>query len=452
MEKTQTTIIYIMAGTSLYFLLHFFNNMVNTVGIIFNENKADTSGSKSFTYLDVYFKTCETTNKEIYNILCSFFTVLNECKNFTKNNIKLIFYPGCEDCESIEDESTTTEKENTPVVKPEIRYEDKYLEQIRALPDEYIFTEEELAKQETLFDEFLRNAKTALINEKWMLKNELNSCLQELSDIDNIEFSEDDKKITYDEDGDEIAPFEERIKEKKIYYSNEIDRVKSKLFILNQKEICENEVRETVVSHIINEKLDTLKNNFIIEKTPLGNVLMFYNNKKETFEYYSDNSIPYRFLEVVSRKYVLTFKCRFLYIDMEKELQKYETKIAEKEMKEKELKEKALKEKELKETDNLNNSVESTSKKNVFAKFKSYNKDAGSGRVNKAPPPKNSIPNNKVNKADNENVLLKEKSNHYTCEGKFANFNILKKVDRKVVDKKYSMTFADFKKSMIHKK
>jgi hypothetical protein len=452
MEQTQTTIIYIMAGSSLYFLLYFLNHMFYVATSLVNENNDNTSGSGSPTYLDIYLKTRETTNKEIYNMLCSFFTLLNECKNFTNNNIKLIFFHNCEDCAAIEDEDSATKEKENVVVKPEIKYEDKYLEQIRALPDEYIFTEEEMVRQEFLFDEFLKNAKTALINEKWMLKNDLNSCLQELSDIENIEFSEDDKNVTYDEDGDEIAPFEDRIEEKKNYYINEIDRIKTKLCVLNEKELCENEVRETVVSHIINEKLDTLKNNFIIEKTPLGNVLMFYNNKKETFEYYSDNSIPYRFLEVVSRKYVLTFKCRFLYVDMEKELQKYEKKLAEKEMKEKELQEKALKEKELQEKDSFNNSVESTSKKSVFAKFKSYNKDAGSGRVNKAPPPKNSIPNNKVSKTDNENVLLKEKSNHYTCEGKFANFNILKKVDRKVVDKKYSMTFADFKKSMINKK
>ena len=82
--------------------------------------------------------------------------------------------------------------------------------------------------------------------------------------------------------------------------------------------------------------------------------------------------------------------------------------------------------------------------KNVFAKFKTYNKEAGSGRVNKAPPPKNSIPNKQ--QLTNEKVLLKEKSNHYTREGKLSNVNILKKVDRKVVDKKYAMSFADFKK------
>jgi hypothetical protein len=43
-------------------------------------------------------------------------------------------------------------------------------------------------------------------------------------------------------------------------------------------------------------------------------------------------------------------------------------------------------------------------------------------------------------------ILLKDKANRYTYEGKFANFSFLKKVDRKAVNKKFAMTFADFKK------
>jgi hypothetical protein len=98
-------------------------------------------------------------------------------------------------------------------------------------------------------------------------------------------------------------------------------------------------------------------------------------------------------------------------------------------------------------------SVVAEPKKNVFAKFKSYNKEAGTGHVNIAAPPKNSIPNNKVTESNNnEKVLLKEHANRYSYEGKLSNFNFLKKVDRKVVDKKYAMTFADFKRLQEEKK
>jgi len=45
-----------------------------------------------------------------------------------------------------------------------------------------------------------------------------------------------------------------------------------------------------------------------------------------------------------------------------------------------------------------------------------------------------------------EKQLLKENANRYTWEGRLTNFCPLKKIDRKVLDKKLSMTYADFKK------
>ena len=175
-----------------------------------------------------------------------------------------------------------------------------------------------------------------------------------------------------------------------------------------------------------------------MEMTPQGNVLMIYDIKKGSFKYYSDHAIPYRYLEVVSRKYVKQFDCRPLYVDMEEELDLAE-KRWEKEREEKETleKEKLEKEKE------PNNSIV-PEKKNVFAKFKSYNKEGSHGRVNVAVPPKNSIPITK--EQEKEKILLKEKANRFTCEGKLVNFSFLKKVERRVVDKKYGLSFADFKK------
>jgi hypothetical protein len=163
---------------------------------------------------------------------------------------------------------------------------------------------------------------------------------------------------------------------------------------------------------------DNLLNCFVIETTPIGNVLMNYNHKKETFDYFSDMSIPYRFLLVVCRKYVMQFNCVSLYVKSEiKELVNNES--------------------------DKNKSVESdVRKKNVFAKFKNYNVDskmplAGPG------PPKNSIPQPAHQTGP---ILLKDKINRFSYQGKFNNFSILKKVDRKLVDKKFAMTFADFKK------
>ena len=167
--------------------------------------------------------------------------------------------------------------------------------------------------------------------------------------------------------------------------------------------------------------IDNLFNCFVIETTPIGNVLMNYNHKKETFDYFSDMSIPYRYLLVVCRKYVKQFNCVSLYVKSE------------------------IKELENNESEKKSLDTEMQKKKNVFAKFKNYNVDskvplAGPG------PPKNSIPQPAQQTGP---VLLKDKINRFSYQGKFNNFSILKKVDRKLVDKKLGMSFADFKKLKI---
>jgi hypothetical protein len=42
--------------------------------------------------------------------------------------------------------------------------------------------------------------------------------------------------------------------------------------------------------------------------------------------------------------------------------------------------------------------------------------------------------------------LLKENANRYTWEGRLSSFCPLKKIDRKQLDKKLTMTYAEFKK------
>jgi hypothetical protein len=224
---------------------------------------------------------------------------------------------------------------------------------------------------------------------------------------------------------------------------------KKELIEVQQNDIDMDELIDKAKQFIIDEQLKKYKKNYVIEHTPLGNVLMFYNHDKLAFEYYSDLTIPYRYLETVARKYVLTYNYRPLYIDMEEELKEYERKMQEKE-----------KEKEENEKKQSLENTKTTKTKDVFAKFKSYNKEAGTGRVNIAPPPKNSIPQNRIkhilkdlkdDKKDNNNekILLKENANRYSYQGKFLNFNILQKVDRKVVDKKYALSYADFKKKRL---
>jgi hypothetical protein len=234
---------------------------------------------------------------------------------------------------------------------------------------------------------------------------------------------------------------------KKEFILNDFDNelYNNKLMEFNNKHINDHlsdddytKMEEDIKEFVITEKLKKLINNFVIEKTPLGNVMMIYSYEKSTFSYYSDNNIPYRYLEVVARKYVKFFGCRPIFVDMEEELKLCEEKL--------ENQKRIEEEKKLKKLQENNSQKTKEFKKDIFTKFKSYNNKASSGHINVAAPPKNSIPNNSTANVSNENVLLKENANRYTFEGKISNFPFLKKIDKKVVDKKYAMSFSDFKK------
>jgi hypothetical protein len=201
-----------------------------------------------------------------------------------------------------------------------------------------------------------------------------------------------------------------------------------------------------------NESLDveSLKNSIVVEHTPLGNVAMHYDNKREAFVYYSDSVMPYRYLEVVARKYVITFHCKRVFIDMEDEINKAKTKIEEQKNVKKLEEEQEQAEKQKQQAENQELELkEEPKKKNVFANFKTYNKNTTKDSSNK-PTTGNSTATNSDNKKT-EDLILKENANHYTCDGRYSNFIVLKKVDKTLVDKRLKMSFADFKKMQAKK-
>ena len=197
------------------------------------------------------------------------------------------------------------------------------------------------------------------------------------------------------------------------------------------------EYRNLPNEDLTKEQLDGLKNNIVIENTPLGNVVMFFDNKKETFVFYSDLTMPYRYLEVVGRKYVTTYKCKNLYVDMEEQLKAAEEK---KKQKQEPVQDVVLESKNPEKQTNTANT-----KKDVFAKFKTYNNSVTKEVV--AAPAKNAG-NKDVTKKENENALLKDNANKYRYEGKLANYNFLQPVDKKQLDKRLAMSWADFKANM----
>ena len=217
---------------------------------------------------------------------------------------------------------------------------------------------------------------------------------------------------------------------------------------LNQDENKDREKDEELklqaYEYMKNKFLLRFKNSFILENTPLGNVNMCYNHEKESFEYYSDKTIPYRYLEPVARKYVSTFHCKGLYTNMEEELKEAKKRKEEEEQR---LKEEAEKTKEeIKKT------------KDIFARLKSYNTTTNTSTntniKTNSNSNKKSVPNHmkaqllsKIQSDNNNNSqLLKESSNRYTHQGRFSNFSMLKGIDRKTTNKNYVLTYSEFRK------
>ena len=135
------------------------------------------------------------------------------------------------------------------------------------------------------------------------------------------------------------------------------------------------------------------KSCFIIEMTPIGNVIMQYDVNKEAFVYYSDNMIPFRYLETVARKYVCTYNCKELYIERHEVVHKDEEE-----------------KKQVKTKDLIR--LKRNATKPVVSK-------------------------------------VEVKMNRYSNLGRFSNFNMLQKVERHVTDKKRLLTFSDFKRQSV---
>ena len=142
--------------------------------------------------------------------------------------------------------------------------------------------------------------------------------------------------------------------------------------------------KETIV-----ESIENRVNKRVEEMTPEGKVLLTYDEPSKTFFYWAEKPIAYRYLEVVSRKYVIVYECTEIYINMFREL----------------LKSMNAKKEEV---------VDSP-----FATFKSYNTVA--------------------HKLNNQKIV-NEHGNHYKHVGKQ-----IEEVEKKIVK---PISFAEFKKQI----
>jgi len=350
------------------------------------------------------------------------------------------------DDENDNEEVVSDEKEEKVDSTPlEVKFEDKYKKEFKELSAEDLpFTSEEEALFSKKLQELIYLKQQEIQKSITLTKARIYEIKQELDDDENTmrlsnESSNSNNDNSSDNSSDSSSDNELELKE-------ELEILEEQLVeLLKSLDIDVEEVAKLAREHILNLRKERLLHCYIFEKTPLGNVSMCYNSKKNSFEYYSDNTMPYRFLEPVGRKYVLTFKCKNIFVDMDEELKEAETRANKKAEEEK------LKKEEEEKSDKK--------KKNVFAKLKEYNNSSSSGakgasvgaKSNNIKMPAQIQANFKQLNAEPEKLLLKERSNHYTCQGKFANMKVLQSVNRKLVDKKYAMTFADFKKANLQK-
>jgi len=82
-----------------------------------------------------------------------------------------------------------------------------------------------------------------------------------------------------------------------------------------QKEFYMKEEYDKLIVQNNNVLETSWKRRILIEHTPLGNIIMFYNAYKQGFAYYCDVNIPYNILNSVAMKYVLKYFCRDFFID-----------------------------------------------------------------------------------------------------------------------------------------
>ena len=128
-------------------------------------------------------------------------------------------------------------------------------------------------------------------------------------------------------------------------------------------------------------------NNYIIENTPYGNVLLKYDNKNNIFLYYCDKTTPNTILEIVSKKFVIYFNCKYIYHKKE----------------------------EVDESDNHKTKLEID---DVYGKFKK--------------------------KKENKKITVIESNiNRYKHLGKLSDFNFLQK-PTKEVPKEKKISYSDF--------
>lgn len=300
----------------------------------------------------------------------------------------------------------------TPI-KTDENYENKYKDKYAQLPTEHPIPEDEKKKMlDKEICQFQKNDR----EEHNRLKSALEPIIKAL-DEENYDLCVEclygcSIKELRDKMGAISVPkyehvYEELMSERE-EYKNDIALCEEKLIISSKKK---KELMKNVLDAWGAEYYSNLINNVIFENTPNGAaVIMRYNSKHHAFEYYSNKSIPYRFLETVAMKYVITYQCGPIFCSGKHE----------------------------KLGDGKNNNENSEEDEKNAQKHKQV---VTIGRRKEPVKPK--FKNYQV--PENKNTVVEMETNTYSRLGVIADFNMLKKIPTQLVNKTLNMTFSDFK-------
>jgi hypothetical protein len=174
----------------------------------------------------------------------------------------------------------------------------------------------------------------------------------------------------------------------------------------------------TMIREQNNDIEEIWKTRILIENTPRGNIVMFYDAYKQGFAYYSDtNSMPYVVLNSVAMKYVSTYFCRDFFVDNEGILKENESPLLSLYYRE------PVKIKD--EIKSNNNKIGTDT--SAFAKLKNYNKPIRN--TEKLYDQKNKSQDQIEKKVEKEEEIIRNK---FIYLGKMVNFPFLKK-EKKVL-------------------
>ncbi len=371
---------------------------------------------------------------------------INYFKHITKRKLNEVYFfvMNLNSSTPTSSKPDVSKKEEEIVVKLEENFETKYLEKFKKFPNEFSFNENdklveeeeykllkescerlkfEIKDQQFEVDKYVNmfNVINETVNVNELInknnkhsENYEDNCTNLSNHAVELLLSHYDLKEEYEEDPDDID-FKGLIINLLIEKEKHEKHLKT---LIDKSNVTDEQLREEAHKNMINKKLDGFIDNYVMDYTPLGNIYMRYNNNKKTFEYFSNNSMPYRYLEPVCRKYVMTFWCKPIFVDIDEELKKAEIKYDE------EQKSGVVKKPIIKSTIDLKSRP-----------MKNRNTTDAPVLVNKT-----------INVGEKrDKILVKENANRYTWEGRLTNFCPLKKIDKKVTNKKLAMTYADFK-------